>query len=74
MGNCFGKEEKKGGNFGGAGRTLGSAPQADQNARATVPAAAKRTFTGESRTLGGANTDENDARAAAAQAAEVCMN
>jgi hypothetical protein len=77
MGNLCGKPSK--GNFDGPGRVVGSAPAQNDNAKASLPAQARKVG-GPPRTLGaaaggsgsgGALNADNDARRAAAEAAEV---
>lgn len=66
MGNLCGKQSDDSDPFSQPGRTIGSAPQAQQNPRAGVPK-----IKGPGQTLGGSTGSATDARSAAARAAEV---
>ena len=70
MGNCFGKpsSESESNNFGGTGRTVGTANATTPSTTARIPAKVK----GPGRRLGDENSaSTEDPKAAAARAAEV---
>lgn len=71
MGNCFGKQSDSSDSFKSPGRTLGTAPAPNDNARASVPP--KISSQSPGRTLGSApqGAAEDSPKAAAARAAEV---